>query len=243
MDRVLESKPLPLKTGIGTNRCRVFITKDLDGFRGKLRVERAGGLFSILPSFMAVASDIDNFQIGDVHVAAVPTVTEPLDGQFKPGQEIPVKISGFGGNGTVLLDGVAHKAVGWTQDHVTIRVPDGAPGKQFVVALMPEGASQAIPAGSITIASSQSASSTPGGSSSASGTGGKPSGGGSGAGGKPSGGASGGGKPGGAGGGKVASGGGSVKPGGAAPPPFHHAPPPPVYHAPPATRPRPTPRF
>ena len=93
VDRVLESKPLPPKMGISSNRCRVLITKDLDGFRGKLRVERAGGLFSILPSFMAVASDIDNFQIGDVHVAAVPTVAEPLDGQFKPGQEIPVKVS------------------------------------------------------------------------------------------------------------------------------------------------------
>ena len=88
-----------------------------------------------------------------VIAAAAPTVLEPLDGQFKPGQEITVRVIGFNGAGTVLLDGIARKAVGWTQDHVTIRVPDGPPGRQFVVALIPQGAFQAIPAGSITLAS------------------------------------------------------------------------------------------
>ena len=92
-----------------------------------------------------------------VIAAAVPTVLEPLDGQFKPGQSVVVRVKGFNGAGTVLLDGIAHKAVGWTQDHVTIRVPSGPPGRQFVVALIPQGASQAIPAGSITIASSSPA--------------------------------------------------------------------------------------
>ena len=87
-----------------------------------------------------------------VIAAAAPSVPEPLGGQFKPGQKVVVTVRGFDGAGTVLLDGVAHKAVGWASDHVTIRVPDGPPGKTFVVALLPQGASQAIPAGSITLA-------------------------------------------------------------------------------------------
>ena len=127
----------------------IAIPKRVNNVRAILTVQR----FSFLPLLSAILpKDKQLVEIGTITGPVVASIPEPLDGQFKPGQEVPLKVVGFNGAGTVLIDGVARKAVGWAQDHVTIRVPDGAPGKQFVVALMPEGASQAIPAGSITIA-------------------------------------------------------------------------------------------
>ena len=149
--RVLEGKPVDLRSVTTTSRCKVMIPKDIDHFQGTLRVERAGGIFSILPPFLAVASDINNFKVGTDLVVQVPTA-DPLQGTFQSGQEVRVNCTGFGGRGTVHINDISVKPIGWTLDHVTLRVPDGKPGATFKVDLLPESGTPIVQAGSITIA-------------------------------------------------------------------------------------------
>lgn len=149
--RVLEGKPVDLRSVTTTSRCKVMIPKDIDHFQGTLRVERAGGIFSILPPFLAVASDINNFKVGTDLVVQVPTA-DPLQGTFQSGQEVRVNCTGFGGRGTVHINDIAVKPVGWTLDHVTLRVPDRKPGTTLKVDLLPESGTPIVQAGSITIA-------------------------------------------------------------------------------------------
>ncbi len=100
----------------------------------------------------ALPKDQQAIDIGDVSAPAVPQVTKLADGVYKVGAVVEIGIKGFAAPGTVMVDQIAKPPLTWTVDSVTIRVPQGPPGKQFALALQPIGSSQAVPAGSITIA-------------------------------------------------------------------------------------------
>ena len=108
---------------------------------------------SFLPFLSAaLPKDQQAVDIGDVSAPALPQVTKLADGVYKVGATVEIGIKGFTAPGTVMVDQIAKPPLTWTAGNVTIRVPQGPPGKQFALALLPAGSSQTIPAGSITIA-------------------------------------------------------------------------------------------
>ena len=131
------------------NKGVIAIPSEVNNVRALLTVRR----LSFLPFLSAaLPKDQQPVEIGDVSAPALPQVTTLADGVYKVGATVEIGIKGFPVPGTLLIDGAAKKPLGWTSDHVTVRVPQGAPNKVFIFALQPLGSASAVQAGSITIA-------------------------------------------------------------------------------------------
>jgi hypothetical protein len=144
VERVLETKPLDLKSTLITNRCKVFIPKDMDHFRGKLRVERAGGIFSILPPFLAVAQDIDNFTVGSNGPHGTSAVL-PVAGPVIGGQSLDIPVQNIEKGATVTVGGKPAKVTNATADTITVMVADIATSAQCPITVTPPDSAPLLP--------------------------------------------------------------------------------------------------
>ncbi len=116
----------------------------------QIKVQRLVRLLPLLTPLLPSATSKSSVQVGGIVVAADPQIAQIASGQFLAGKPFEVRLSGFDQPGTVLLNGGAVNAH-WGTDKVTVTVPPGKPGQNFIVTIKPHDSDKALDAGSVSI--------------------------------------------------------------------------------------------